>query len=290
MKKGKSYDSGLRSSGRSRGVEKEAINRIRDVIRLDKKAGYQALMETVAEIVDLAEHNLNHGEYAAAAENYDLAAYACRIYPGIRLIPKAIGYARRAKAIRKNARSSSGGLEDAASDYQIVLIIGVFILSLVLFSPNFVGLAVGDSSSLALPNFLGLCFFILGLVLFSIYKNSRRLEPVPNPMYRGKRSVDLLVQEGILTGETARKLKRGWVKNIDELYARVKSCDYADDGKARNLMEEELGIEKGSLDCFKRQLSSYASLELVNAPEPERHPKGYRGKKRFPIGYRANKR
>lgn len=90
--------------------------------------------------------------------------------------------------------------------------------------------------------------------------------------------IDFLVQERVLSEEAVKRLKAAWVTNIDELYSRIRACDFSGKPEMTRAMEQELGLGEGKLEGFKKYITPYVSPDVVNAEKPREHPLGLRTK------------
>ena len=88
--------------------------------------------------------------------------------------------------------------------------------------------------------------------------------------------IEFLVEEGVLSKEAVARLKTAWVVNIDELYSRIRACEFSNSAEMKVAMEKELGIKPGSLNGFRKYIEKYTSLEVVNAQKPKEYPLGAR--------------
>jgi len=87
-------------------------------------------------------------------------------------------------------------------------------------------------------------------------------------------TIDILVREKVLSSEAADRLKHAWVNTVDDLYARIKTCSFANSPIMAQALEEELGIKKGALEGFRKYIEQYASPAIVSAPKPPEYPLG----------------
>ncbi len=90
------------------------------------------------------------------------------------------------------------------------------------------------------------------------------------------KSINILVNEGVISREVARKLLRKWVNTCDELYARAKSAIFSRDSKIIELAEQEIGLKPGKLPGFLEYIKPYVSREAIETENPKRKPLGYR--------------
>ena len=95
--------------------------------------------------------------------------------------------------------------------------------------------------------------------------------------------LSVLVEEGELSAEAAARLEKAWVTTCDELYARMKSCVFAENPDMERAMEQELGLKPGKMRDFMRYIERYVSPETVNAPKPPEYPFGARIPPRTPL-------
>ena len=99
--------------------------------------------------------------------------------------------------------------------------------------------------------------------------------------------ITILVDEGVLSQEGADRLAAAWIDNTDELYSRIKSCEFAGDETMRAAMEIELGIKPGTLDGFRKYIEIHVSPESINAEKPKQYPLGAKIPDKRLIGIRG---
>ncbi|GEM_PF-4109296 len=86
----------------------------------------------------------------------------------------------------------------------------------------------------------------------------------------------LLADEGVISIEVLKKLESAWISTTDELYARIRACEFSEKDSNRNSVAKELGIEPESLEKFKGRLEAYVSPEVLKSEKPGEYPLGYR--------------
>ena len=95
------------------------------------------------------------------------------------------------------------------------------------------------------------------------------------------KSINILVEQGVLTKEAAARLKGAWIRNCDELYSRIRACEFSDNPHSMILaMERELGLKEGALPGFKKYIEEYVSPEAVSAEKPKQYPLGAKFEKK----------
>ena len=91
------------------------------------------------------------------------------------------------------------------------------------------------------------------------------------------KSIDILVEQQVLTKEAVARLKASWIRTCDELYSRILACNFSTNSEPMKVtMEKELGLDKGKLGEFQNYIAEYVSPNVLSAKKPGSYPLGLR--------------
>ncbi len=148
--------------------EKAAIRSLIGAYKLmGQKEGEKLYDQSVGEIVELAEQNMQQRQYPAAAENFELAAYACQISPYRTIKKRARQYSRKAEEAKRTGRDSgSSALEKAVKIlfYLSFPIITYYIAS----NLRITGYSIATQNPIMTGSFLLVSFLILTILFIRI--------------------------------------------------------------------------------------------------------------------------